>query len=110
MWECKKCGYKNNNSSEKCHGHKCDGVRGFVPDKKKKVLDNCPKCDKETVFTFERNKMVEVEEITPGLDGMQGKRVRTRVEKRYRCTECGSLCKQTGRSKKLPDEMVVVAE
>ena len=110
MWECKICGYQNNNSSEKCHGLNCKALRGYIPDNKKKVLDNCPKCAKETIFIFERNKMVEVEEVTPGLDGMQVKRVKTRVEKRYRCTECHSLCRQTGRSKHVPEAMLVVAE
>ena len=110
MWQCNKCNYKNNNSSEKCHGNNCKAPRGYIPDNKKKVLDNCPKCNKETIFTFERNKMVEVDQITPGLDGMQNKRVKTRVEKRFRCTECQSLCRQTGKSKTVPEQMLVVAE
>lgn len=50
--------------------------------------------------------MVEVRE--EGLSG--GSRVKTRVEKRYRCTECQSLCRQTGRSKQVPEEMMVVVE
>ena len=104
MWQCKKCNHKNNNSSEKCHGHNCNGIRGEIPDKTKKVLDNCPKCNKETIFIFERNKMVEIETSTP--EG--GKRVKTRVEKRFRCTECELLCRQTGRSKNVPEEMKVV--
>ena len=104
MWQCHKCNYKNNNSSKTCHGNNCDGIRGKVIDKTKKVLDHCPKCDKDTIFTFERNKMVEIETSTP--EG--GKRVKTRVEKRFRCTECQSLCRQTGRSKNVPEEMMVV--
>lgn len=106
MWKCTLCNYKNSNNSEKCHGEKCNGLRGFVPDKSKKVLDNCPKCGKETIFIFIRNKMVEIEELT--MEGQ--KRVKTRVEKRYRCTECDSLCRQTGRSKSVPEEMLVVSE
>lgn len=103
MWICNKCQYKNNNSSETCHGKNCDGVRGKQIDKTKKVLDNCPKCNKETVFIFERNKMVEVREESIG----GGSRTKTRVEKRYRCTECQSLCRQTGKSKQVPQEMIL---
>jgi len=99
MWQCQKCNYKNHNSSKTCHGNNCDGVKGQIIDKTKKVLDHCPKCDKDTIFTFERNKMVEIETSTP--EG--GKRVKTRVEKRFRCTECQSLCRKTGRSKNVPE-------
>lgn len=103
MWKCSLCNYKNNNSSKQCHGDNCKGLRGQIPDKTKKVLDDCPKCGKQTVFTFERNKMVEVEVLT--VEGT--KRTKTRVEKRYRCTECQSLCRQTGRSKAVPLELMV---
>ncbi len=112
MWLCKKCKHKNNNSSEKCHGHNCKGKRDQSDfetpiHKRKQVLDLCPKCNQETVFVFERNKMIEVEELTPGMEGMQARRVKTRVEKRYRCTQCQSLCRQTGKSKMVPEEMKV---
>lgn len=103
MWKCQKCEYKNSNNSEKCHGKNCDGNRGELKKNIKQVLDSCPKCIKETVFVFERNKMVEVRE--EGLGGSN--RVKTRVEKRYRCTECQSLCRQTGRSKQVPQGMVL---
>ena len=104
MWQCKKCNYKNSNGSEKCHGKDCKEKRSYEFIKQtKQVLDSCPKCNKETVFVFVRNKMVEVQE--EGLGG--GVRVKTRVEKRYRCIECGSLCRQTGRSKQVPQEMVL---
>lgn len=106
MWLCEICSYKNNNSSEKCHGQNCKGIRGKIKKKSKQVLDNCPKCNKETIFNFERNKMVEIEQLT--VEGT--KRVKTRVEKRFRCTECQSLCRQTGRSKDVPEEMKVVLE
>lgn len=106
MWQCQKCEYKNSNGSEKCHGKNCNGKRGEIKKNTKQVLDSCPKCNKETIFIFERNKMVEVRE--EGLSG--GSRVKTRVEKRYRCTECQSLCRQTGRSKQVPEEMMVVVE
>lgn len=105
MWKCKTCNHKNNNSSEKCHGQNCDGLRGQVIDKTKKVLDNCPKCNKETIFTFERNKMVEIEQLTVGGT----KRVKTIVEKRYRCTICQRLCRQTSRSKQVPELEVIQA-
>ena len=106
MWKCPKCEYKNNNSSLTCHGNKCDGKRGKIPDKTKKVLDLCPKCNKETIFTFERNKMVEIEQETIG----GGHRTKTIVEKRYRCTECQSLCRQRGKSKSVIEMTVPDAD
>ena len=62
MWLCKKCNHKNNNSSEKCHGHKCDGKREseafempvqlVIKEKKvKRVLDYCSSCKKDMFFT-----------------------------------------------------------
>lgn len=100
MWLCSQCGFKNNNSSKRCHGKDCMIERGKMPQKEaKKVIDFCPKCNKETIFTFERKKMVEREEST--LEG--GRRVKTVVEKRFRCSECNSLCRQVGKSKKIPE-------
>ncbi len=62
MWLCKKCNHKNNNSSEKCHGHNCDGIREKVAYempvqliKKEKntqrVYDHCQACGKDMFFT-----------------------------------------------------------
>ena len=63
MWICKKCNYKNNNSSEKCHGNECEEIKEKdniiqtekISSKKKKepkkVLDFCVSCKKDMFFT-----------------------------------------------------------
>lgn len=67
MWQCKKCNHKNNNSSEKCHGHNCKGIREKVAleipvqlikkeKKVKKLYDFCPACQKDMFFTETRWK------------------------------------------------------
>lgn len=68
MWICNKCQYKNNNSSETCHGKNCDGTKikdtliiqgvNIVKKKKekKKVLDYCPACKKDMFFTQIKRK------------------------------------------------------
>ena len=67
MWLCKKCNHKNNNSSEKCHGHNCNGIREneayempvqLVKEEKKvkRLYDFCPACQKDMFFTETRWK------------------------------------------------------
>ena len=63
MWKCSKCEHKNNNSSEKCHGQNCNGIKskdGILPlqeiavkkkKEAKKVLDYCSSCKKDRFFT-----------------------------------------------------------
>ena len=99
MWTCKRCKTKNNNSSEKCHGKNCKAERqkdavltqeqqkSIELEVKRMVLDDCPKCKKETKFTFLRWK---------------GK------DKIYRCVECGSDCKQISRSKQVAEPFAVL--
>ena len=94
MWECKQCGYKNNNSSQSCHGEKCKAMREFeaieIPKKiikireVKKVYDYCPKCTKDTFWTSDRFK----------------------GRKAWRCVECKSLAFLKGKSKPLPEEVL----
>ena len=104
MWICSNCGYKNNNSNKRCHGHNCKAESQFESKKQTKVvLDECPKCLKETIFVFDRKKMVEIESLS--IDG-ESRRMKTIVQKRYKCIECGSLCFQTGKSKPVPDEIL----
>ena len=102
MWICSNCGYKNNNGNKRCHGHNCKAESQFESKKQTKlVFDECPKCLKETVFVFDRKKMVQTEQLS--VEGTV--RVTTKVQKRYKCIECGSLCFQTGRSRSVPDDM-----
>lgn len=94
MWQCKRCKTKNNNNSLKCHGKGCKAIRekdAVISETKQRaeelkikrsVLDECPKCKKETVFEFVR---------------------RAGKYKRYRCTECNSLCNQISRSRQIAE-------
>ena len=66
MWKCSKCNYKNNNSSEKCHGFDCKAKKETdsfekpveIQKKKeaKKIYDFCPACKKDMFFTKTRWK------------------------------------------------------
>lgn len=92
MWLCEKCNHKNNNSSERCHGLNCNEKRSYIftqehVENKERVLDTCPKCRKETIFTFKRSK---------------GKK------KIFVCNECGKSCFQVGKSKPVPEEMIPI--
>lgn len=61
MWQCKKCNFKNSNSSEKCHGKQCMELRSnsgkhieetIIKQKINKVrIDFCPICDTNRTFT-----------------------------------------------------------
>lgn len=94
MWKCKQCDHKNNNSSERCHGQNCKAERNYHAvlnstqqkavelNRKRQVLDDCPKCHKETVFDYLREKD------------------RAKI---YKCTKCGAVCKQIGKSKPVLD-------
>lgn len=67
MWQCKDCKTNNNNSSKKCHGINCKGVReqiamelpSFIVKEQeimdKTVYDFCSVCMKDQYFSkFER--------------------------------------------------------
>ena len=94
MWLCKRCGFKNNNTNEKCHGIDCNAIREYeailqfetqtaIENRDhRRVLDKCPKCKKDTIFVFKR---------------MKAKR------KIFNCTECNSSCFQIGKSKPVPE-------
>ena len=68
MWQCKKCDYKNSNSSEKCHGLDCKAIRDSdaveIPqaivnleiDKMETIEDYCPKCMKKQFFSKDSRK------------------------------------------------------
>lgn len=68
MWQCKKCNFKNSNSSAKCHGGLCDGVRendafempiavmNENEDKSETVRDYCPVCKKDEFFSKDSRK------------------------------------------------------
>ena len=61
MWKCKKCNHKNSNSSEKCHGKNCNGIREIVAFElpiqlvraitRKRVYDFCPVHGKDVIWT-----------------------------------------------------------
>ena len=62
MWKCSICGFKNNNSSLKCHGIDCVGIKQgdsiiteskpVVKQKKiKRIYDFCPACQRDMFFT-----------------------------------------------------------
>lgn len=99
MWKRKQCFYKNNNSSERCHGKNCKAEKQHEAiltqeqqksknlEIKRMVLDDCPKCKKETKFTYLRWK---------------GK------HKIYKCLECGAECKQISRSKQVVEPFAVL--
>lgn len=61
MWECSKCNYKNSNSSLKCHGSNCKGIRTEAKENKevktirkpkpiKRIYDFCPVHKKDVVL------------------------------------------------------------
>jgi len=93
MWECKVCGYKNNNSSWSCHRAGCKAEREHSaveqPPKVKKmkeiekVYDACPKCHKDTIWVATRFK---------------GK-------KAWRCTSCQRTALLIGKPKPFPIEV-----
>lgn len=68
MWQCKKCNYKNSNSSEKCHGENCAGIResdahevpiaviNLQQDKIETIEDYCPVCRKNQFFSKDSRK------------------------------------------------------
>ena len=69
MWKCNLCNYKNNNSSEKCHGLNCKGIKEInasqLPTqdankakikKDKRIYDFCPACKDDKFFTSVRWK------------------------------------------------------
>lgn len=96
MWECRKCNYKNNNSSKTCHGDKCNGMREsdavaiplrLIPSKKKvkKLYDFCPACGKDMFFTPTRWK---------------GKKAWSCESGKHR------PCNFTGKSKPIPEVMI----
>lgn len=58
MWICKECGFKNNNSSKRCHGNECKVERQFgaielpkvlTVKKEKEYRAFCPKCGRPVV-------------------------------------------------------------
>lgn len=62
MWICKKCKYKNGNSSKTCHWIDCDGLKQdriilksepkvIKIKPKKRVYDYCEACKKDMFFT-----------------------------------------------------------
>lgn len=69
MWQCNICNNKNSNSSLKCHGMKCNGIRqddaheipiAVVNEEESKIesiLDYCPVCKKEQYFSKDSQKM-----------------------------------------------------
>lgn len=96
MWLCKQCGYKNNNSSERCHGENCKALRNtealelptvLINEKKemdKTVYDWCSVCAKDQFFS-------------------KIKRVRFRMM--YRCHGCHKTFVKIGKNKPKPTEV-----
>lgn len=60
MWLCNKCGFKNSNSSEKCHGYNCKAIKEkqvfenpIVVKKEKlvkRIYDYCPIHQKDVIW------------------------------------------------------------
>lgn len=98
MWLCSRCKHKNNNSSQRCHGHNCKAERNKeayeLPiqitkvQEAKKVYDYCPNCKKDTFWISKRYK---------GKGGYWG------------CMECNRTAKLIGKSKPIP-EGISIAE
>jgi hypothetical protein len=96
MWECQNCGTKNNNSSQKCHGNKCKGIRSQVAMelptkviKAKQIMDEtvydwCSVCQKDQYFT---------------------KVGRTNLRMRYKCHGCHKPFVKIGKNKPKPQEV-----
>lgn len=96
MWICKQCDYKNNNSSQRCHGEKCKALRQFealeIPKKilnekkefEKTVYDWCSVCQKDQYFT---------------------KTGRVNLKMRYICHGCHKPFVKIGKNKPKPTEV-----
>ena len=96
MWECKQCFYKNNNSTERCHGKNCKAEREFqaleIPvaiqnegkDQEETVYDWCSVCGKDQYFT---------------------KTGRVNFRMRYKCHGCHKPFIKIGKNKVKPSEV-----
>lgn len=66
MWLCNKCGFKNTNSSEKCHGIDCKGMREdhavelptSIKKEKEAIFDYCPTCKSMQYFSWAKWKKI----------------------------------------------------
>ena len=113
MWICKKCNYKNNNSSEKCHGHECDGIKaldGIIQlkeiSKKERtfditkhtiepyVRDYCQNCREKTIFKFSRSRI--------SREGKQG--IFSKRQLHYICLQCNRRSIMVGKSENVTKE------
>ncbi len=81
MWECKKCHFKNNNSSEKCHGVECEGTKSKNAKKKpgevqnehvpERIYDFCLVCKKDVILIETRHKGEKVFRCTNAVHRVQ---------------------------------------
>lgn len=113
MWICSKCNHKNNNSSEKCHGHECNAIKsldGIIQlrdiSKKEKtfdikkvkvepyVKDYCQNCREKTIFKFSRSRI--------SREGKQG--IFSKRQLHYICLQCNRRSVMVGKSENVSKE------
>lgn len=98
MWECKRCHFKNNNSSHNCHGPSCKAVvkkdaielpQVLLKPEEEKVWDYCKVCLKDQWFS----------------------RFRHKTKLRWRCHGCHRMFLKHGKSNaKTPKPQDIVTE
>jgi hypothetical protein len=96
MWQCKRCKTNNNNSSKKCHGKNCKGIREQTAlelpteivkakqEMEQTVYDFCSVCMKDQYFS---------------------KTIKKSFRQLWRCHGCHKTFMKIGKSKPKPEEV-----